>query len=596
MCGINGYNNYQEGDRTTAQKMADYFTGRGFDGNQTYSDDCIVLNHSLLATRAQVKRSLQPRFERDSPWVVAFVGQIYGTDSYDALSTQCSVDIDELYKAVNKHGWGFIDCIQGVFSIVVYNKKTLEVRLYRDHSGQRGLYYYHRNGRFIFSSELKPILIHEDTDQSVDYDAVEIASGLGYLPGNKTWFGYIKKLRPGEMIKYNLGTNALSNHPLPRQRPHYKDVDGCLEKVVKLHHLGTGSKLLNLSGGLDSSLLLYLFSKLSLPVESFSTQFDIQVDTETYNQDAYLAARLARHFGKKHTNIIISQKNYLDAFVRSYELVEEPNYNLSIPIHYITAQYQKINTGARVVFSGDGGDELFGGYPHYYANMVDSKEVGGLLQKIFGRFLDTKSTATGIDPWDPTYFYGYYKHFDSTYLANHTKSDIISNYLKTEFQSHADECPSSVLQCMQSDRLNWLAGETFIRTEKINFAHSLETRSPLSYQPLRNYLDTRLTNSDYTNGTLNKVFLRDYLMKKIPEYITLREKKTGWRAPIEPWYGKDLKGLYLDIVSTAKASGSGFINWELLTNKIETTDSWPGREAHFNVTIALLSTYFDLSL
>jgi asparagine synthase (glutamine-hydrolysing) len=138
--------------------------------------------------------------------VLLFNGQIYNTEQLKKNLSNLESDKEKLdtyilYKTIQRYGWNFITYIQGMYAIVVYNKKEKKLRAYRDESGQKNLYYYHKDGKLIFSSEIKGILVH-DIDRTEDIEAVAIACHLGYIPKEKTLFSYIKKIEPGQYIDY----------------------------------------------------------------------------------------------------------------------------------------------------------------------------------------------------------------------------------------------------------------------------------------------------------------------------------------------------------------------------------------------------------
>jgi asparagine synthetase B (glutamine-hydrolysing) len=161
------------------------------------------------------------------------------------------------------------------------------------------------------------------------------------------------------------------------------------------------------------------------------------------------------------------------------------------------------------------------------------------------------------------------------------------------FLSNPNE--KTILHMMKNDRKYWLPGENFIRSDKLYMSQSMELRSPFSYTPFRDYIDSLLTEKDYFKGDKNKIWLRNYAEGRLPDYITHRKNKTGWRAPVEYWYDKEFKKVFLDIISERIGKGS-IVNWQKVLEKIETTDKWPKKMIHLYLSLAILSNKFNLNI
>ena len=211
MCGIHGFNFR---DEQALVCMAQATSHRGPDFTGYYHDNTISLGHNLLAIRADIAQSKQP-ISSNPEWVLLFNGQIYNTAQIKKiLPTKHETYIDSdtvlLYKMIELHGWEFIRHVHGMYAIALYNTKQKRLCLYRDPSGQKGLYYYHKDDRFIFASEIKAILSHNNIDKSLDADAIALATTVGYIPGEKTLFRYIHKLHLSQMVTLDLKTAQFS--------------------------------------------------------------------------------------------------------------------------------------------------------------------------------------------------------------------------------------------------------------------------------------------------------------------------------------------------------------------------------------------------
>ncbi|MEX0909735.1 MAG: asparagine synthase (glutamine-hydrolyzing) [Candidatus Paceibacterota bacterium] len=610
MCGINGYiKNTKHDSVALLERMNKRTERRGPDYVGIFENSNVAFGHLLLSIRADASASKQPVEKDGSPWVLLFNGQIYNTQQLkrDLPSEYGTTDLDTavLYATIEKHGWRFIEKIQGMFAIALYNKNEGVIRLYRDPSGQKLLYYYLKDQNFIFSSEIKGILEDKEVDRTVDEMSVSLSVVLGFIPGTKTLFKHIKKLNASEILTYDLKTNTFERafyKSMPEPSYYGGSFDDALRLLTQEHMQSKRQVAINLSGGLDSSLLLHEISKLNYPVHSYTTSFEGAPDE--FNKDAELAGRLAKEYGVTHNDIFVTKKEYRDNFIESYQEIEEPRHNISLPAYFITAKREGINgDGNRVVISGDGGDELFGGYPHYAKNTQDIALMRKFSPFIFNLVRNIRNKTPNLDfrdPMDRWYFYKYFKYSKEAFLKKPLFDDIPA-YLGESSREFIDGYrikQDPIYETMLAARITWLAGENFIRSDKLYMGQSLEMRSPLSYHPFRLYVDDLLGSSDYINEKSNKLFLRSWMKGKLPDYITKRPEKTGWQAPLfdESWYDKEMKKLYLSIVTEAEQKGSGLVNWKDVRLRIEKTNTWPGRQVHCHVTLATLSAKFRLSL
>ena len=384
MCGITGFTFK---DQKKLELMNNALTHRGPDYAGMYVSEDISLGHLLLSIRADNTISRQPY--KDNPeWVLLFNGQIYNTDKLKSTHLQ-DIEIDParkdldtyiIYKLIEKYGWNFIDKIHGMFAIALYNTQEKKLKLYRDPSGQKGLYYYHKDDIVIFSSEIKALFTHPITREA-DYEAIEISATIGYTPGDKTIFKNIYKLQPSEVLTYHITEKKLEKTFFKSSTDNYypENLDDAFKDLIAEHLQSKQKIAINLSGGLDSSLLLHEMSQVGHTIHSYTNRFIVEGDPELskkYNADAELAAQLAQDYNAIHTEILVTKQDYFNNFIEAYKAIEEPNYNISLPTYLFTAKKEGIyKDGNRVVLSGDGGDELFGGYPHYIESAKIQKKM-----------------------------------------------------------------------------------------------------------------------------------------------------------------------------------------------------------------------------
>lgn len=583
MCGIVGI---RENNKNKVKVMLSVIDHRGPDYASTWSNEKITLGHNLLSIRSDYDRSRQP--VSDNIWHLSFNGQIYNTEEIKKLlpNTHKDEELDTklLFALIQKYNWNFIEHIQGMFAIALYNEKEDELRLYRDQTGQKNLYYTTSNP-FTFASEIDSILEVTDIKRESDTVAVQTALSIGYIPGSKTLFKDIRKLSPGQMlIKKGEGIPNSHFYKSASNEFENKTPEEVLQSTVEKHLASKRKVAINLSGGLDSSLILHEMKGLGCSLHSYTTRF-ISND-EKLNEDADLAKILSEDYQTDHHELEITSDIYKNNLIRAAEIIEEPNYNISLPTYLEVAKTEGINGDKnRVILSGDGGDEVFGGYPMYQKSLKYQK--AGPLLNPYKLFRD----KTFWNYQDPVEKWLRFKFF----FFNSVEKETVLSYLEKELPPewhNRDKDP--VRDMMLLDRYFWLSGENFIRSDKLYMSESLELRSPLSYQPLRNYFDKKLTEKEYFNGNENKHYLRKLYMNKLPDYITKRENKTGWRSPIATWWNKEYKAIFTQAFS--EAPKSDIINWQQLIEDMDKKDSWPGKKYHLYFSLAVLSKKYNLPL
>jgi asparagine synthase (glutamine-hydrolysing) len=600
MCGINGFITK---DEKKIRAMNTALLHRGPDYGNIYVDEYISLGHTLLSIRDNFDVSGQPYTKKDSPWILLFNGQIYNTDAIKkdlgAQTEKIDLDTTLLFLTIEKYGWDFIHHIHGMFAIALYHRDEKSVRLYRDPSGQKLLYYYHKDDQFIFSSEIRGILTHDTIDRTVDEEAVIIATSLGYIPGKKTLFQYIHKLNLGEVIQFDLSTKKLTSKYLKSKALEYypDNLEKAFDKLISEHLQSKQRVSVNLSGGLDSSLLVHEMSQVGYQINSYTNFFE-NCD-EQFNRDALLARRLATEYKTNHTEILITKESYYNNFIDAYRLIEEPNYNITLPAYLQTATKEGIlGDKNRVILSGDGGDEVFAGYGTY----MQSKKIDWqirLCTPFFFNIIKNRRNKTSYDFSNISERWLFFKRFSKSFLKNNSDStSLLKKYIQEtskEFLDCYGKKNDFVQQMMCLDRVLWLGGENCIRSDKLYMSQSLELRSPLSYHPWRLYIDAKLTKKDYVSKDLNKLYLRKHYAGKLPAYIVDRKDKSGWRSPVSAWYDTQYKNLFLEIISAVEKNNA-LIDWSRVKKEIEKKESWPGKHIHVYLSLAILAKEYNLAI
>ena len=599
MCGIAGAS-VSSTDNT--RRVLDSLFHRGPDRLSYYEDDDLTLLHSLLSTRGQAADADQPVHTTCERWVFVYNGEIYNTKYLLKILNRKNLkdksDTLLLSLIIQKFGLKFVEHIDGMFAIGLFDKKNKKLYLYRDQSGQKNIYFRFKNGDLFFASELQALLqFAPNASNHANGAALRLSAHLGYWSGRKTLISGVDRLLPGQILEYSLRTKSFKFYFFyGRQKEFSEQKENCFENLISNVFDANCKVALNLSGGMDSSIILHELSKSYSSINTYTTLYsDCENDA---NSEAILARKLAENYGSNHTEYEISQRKYIDGFEDAYRSLDEPNYNVSIPIYHQLAKYQGLyGQKERVLFSGDGGDEVFCGYPHYKKSQTIDNYSKYLTSKLFSKLFALKSKGRkSIDFNDPIERWLFFKFWENSFLMDPVSREEMARELKSEFNHVYQEFKknkSTSHSTMQLDRQFWLAGENFTRVDKIYMGQSIEVRLPFATPEFVSLLDYKIRKSGSLTKHFGKALIRQRYKNKLPDYITNRMAKVGWRGPMDQWFSTKMKELFLDITPT---KNSEIVRWEAVRKHISEADKWPGKQIHWYLSSAILSKKFNLEI
>ncbi len=571
MCGINGFT-FQNPD--LLRKMHGTTRHRGPDDEGFLDTPEISLAHNRLSIIDLSEAGRQPMCTPDGRYTIVFNGEIFNyrelRSELKALgeSFKTETDTEVLLQAYAKWGRGALRKLNGIFAFAIWDRDTEELVLVRDAIGVKPLYYYFDGKRLIFSSEIKAIL-QAGMKRELDIESMNAYFRLLYVPGPRTMFKEITKLMPGTMATYQPGEMNIEQWWTLREgdpiRSYDEAVHGVRERTlasVKRQLISDRPLGVFLSGGIDSSSILGMMRELGVKdIKTFTIGYETSVDPEKYNADAKLAERTATYFGTDHHQFTLSAQDYIhtmDAIVRH---MDEPIANHIQPSTYLIAKYAK--PSITVALGGDGGDELFGGYPRYwYARTLE--RVAWLSP--IARFLQSHR-LTDL----PTYRPLFEKLTAKSGLERHLafiaqKEAMVGRFLQKgvndagavqrALQSHFSAAwTDSVNELMAADLETWIPDESLMRTDKLTMAHALEERVPLLDIDLVEYAFR--VPSEYKLGSKQqgkRVFI-DAMRPYLPPHI-LNEEKRAWMSPAAKWIRGPLRPWAEEILSPSYCEGT----------------------------------------
>lgn len=581
MCGICGYIDYRgsiEGRRSTLQAMNDLLDHRGPDEQGLHLEGGIGLGHRRLSI-IDLSSGQQPMGSLDgSQWLV-FNGEIYNfRELRNELTAKGFVfrtksDTEVILQGYAAWGDDVVKRLDGMFVFALWDARRKRMLAARDRLGKKPLYYYAGPDRFLFASELKSILAEKEVPREVDPAAVDRYFTYGYIPAPLTIFKGIAKLRPGHILVWEDGKTDIKPYwdvrYNPRQRDETQAVDeleGLLQDAVRKRLISDVPLGAFLSGGLDSSTVVALMSRISGPgSKTFTIGFEQQEFSEV--DDARLISKVC---GTEHHEQTVKADalSVLPGLV--WHLDEPFSDSSSVPTFYVS---QMARRNVTVVLSGDGGDELFAGYNNY-AKSMGLGRWQSIPRPIRKHLMGAAGKALPISA--PGKFWlleqSRLEEIGESSLVEifpPVKDGLFSRDYRRQLQGV--ETPEAALAYWEQaaslpklsrmqylDTKVYLAEDILMKVDKMSMANSLETRAPL--------LDTKVV--EFAATLTPDLLMRDgkgkYLLRKVAERIlpasVLNKKKQGFAIPRSQWFRKELRDFAWETLGSPGFAARGYFH------------------------------------
>lgn len=562
MCGINGFN---FADDQLINKMNKNTKHRGPDDSGVFMSKQWSLGHNRLSIIDLSKAGHQPMISEDRGLAIIFNGEIYNfleikkellAKGYKFKSRTDTEVVLYAYKE-----WGK-DCLQkfnGMFAFAILNINTEEIFLARDRIGIKPLYYYAKNGKFIFSSEVKAILCHS-VNCRLNTEALNIYFRLLYVPSPLTMWQNIYKLEPGHFACVKNGRIKISRYWHLADKPLINDKNYIESEISRLLYDSVKKRLMSdrpvgvfLSGGIDSTIITGIMSSISDKVNTFSVGFTQTEEQDKYNNDFLTARKTAKYFKTNHHECILSAEDIRKNLEETIYYMDEPVSNHIQTVNLLLSCFAAWHV--KVVLGGDGGDELFGGYERYYYNLLIDRmqKIPRVLRqniftKLFFNALNKKSAYEKINcPAGVARYLTFFAQKEkqiTSFLSpefNHPK--FLPDWLRKKCFQQVDEKQFS-RQFMQVDLQTWLPDESLLRSDKMSMAAGLEQRVPfLDHRlveladriPLKYKIGKKGLCLGYVGHNYKgKDILRSAMKEYLPDFV-LDQPKWGWFSPAAKW-------------------------------------------------------------
>lgn len=608
MCGVTGFIRSTGFEIIEAEsklrRMSASLVHRGPDDEGLWLDETagVALAHRRLAIVDLTPAGHQPMHSASERYVLVFNGEIYNhralrrelEGSGVAPAWRGHSDTETLLACFD--AWGIrrtLESCVGMFAIALWDRRERKLSLARDRMGEKPLYYGWRQGYFLFGSELKSLTAHDSSTWELDRAAVGAFLRLGYVPAPHSIWRGIKKLPPGTWftLSSSNGEESLEQYwslkdvaETASREPLLEGDEGARVAVEKVLLEAVGSQMVAdvplgalLSGGVDSSAIVALMqAQSSRPVRTFSIGF-----REAEFDESAHAAAVARHLGTEHTELFMVARDVLDAVPRMPSMYDEPFADSSqLPTSLVMALARQQVT---VALSGDGGDELFGGYNRYlmgpklwrslrnvpvgarqalarllvtvspafwdglarpFSKLTGQSHVGNKLQKLGQRISNVRNV-------------------DDLYLAlvaegSHLDSILSEPQAAPSLLDQRERWPQleePVSRMMALDASTYLPDDILVKVDRAAMAVSLETRAPfLDHRVVE--LAWRLPLEQKLRAGQGKFALRSVLYRYVPPEL-IERPKVGFGVPLDRWLRSELREWAETLLSESALSSRG---------------------------------------
>ncbi|MHC4277296.1 MAG: asparagine synthase (glutamine-hydrolyzing) [Planctomycetota bacterium] len=576
MCGICGVLNLSKSLRVedaSLKAMADLLINRGPDDFGAFVDGNFGFAMRRLSI-IDIEGGHQPICNEDgSLWVVQN-GEIYNFVDWRPLLEgkghrfKTRSDTEVLLHLYEEYGEDCVNKLEGMFAFAIWDKNKRKLFVGRDRFGKKPFYYAIFNNKFVFASEIKSILTHLDYQKNIDVKSLHKYLTFGYIPAPNTIFESIKKLPASHIL-------TVTEQGDLRIRQYWNfsfvpkitcDEDEILNETEALLKMAVRRRLISdvavgvfLSGGIDSSLIAALVAKEVSPseVKTFSIGFEEQGFDESKHAEA-----VASYLGTNHRTHVFLQKECIAVIPEITLYLDEPMADPSIVPTYLLSKFTRQEV--KVALSGDGGDELFAGYPKYYAHKIaaiyDSFPLplkGYVLSKIRGLILNSKEDVISKRAEQFILGLSYPPSIRNQMWIAPFMPEESSALLVGGGENNEDELFEETRSYLEGfngnnvlDKMLYLDSRlTFqdmylTKVDRASMSCSLEVRSPFLDTNLVEGV-TRIPASFKLRNTQTKVLLKLLARKYLPKE-TIHRKKMGFGMPINKWFMEDLKPFILE--------------------------------------------------
>jgi len=603
-------------DQTIIKKMNEQIIHRGPDDDGFYQNKSVTLAARRLSI-IDLNTGHQPLASANGNSWIAYNGEVYNyldlrtQQMADGIHFKTQTDTEVIVNLFEQKGNQFASELRGMFAVAIHDQHHDRLILARDPIGIKPLYYLHQpeNNCLIFGSEIKSILQFPGVSREIDPTALDFFLSLEYIPAPLSIFRSIRKLPPGHTLTFSQkeGLSIAPYWSLKQSKaPEYSDIKDLSRQLRELISEAVNIRLISdvplgafLSGGIDSSCIVSQMAKLTdQAVKTYSIGFK----EGTYNELAYAQCVADRFKTEHHTKILAPDILQLTEFLADF--LDEPLGDFSNFPTYLVCQTAR--QGVTVSLSGDGGDEIFGGYDHYQAQRIAQTlnlPLWRCILPAIDRLLPPQEQKQGLINRIKRFSEGFNyppedRHFRWMQFINKEQKKALYNpsFLRDEFLSPLNkrepfeqhfrdsEQFEGLSRDMYLDLKTYLPDNILVKVDRMSMATSLEARVPLLDKKLVEFafsLPTKLK----IRGKQGKWILKESMRDILPDEIIMRRKK-GFSIPIKNWLRQELNPLVTSHLNPKAIGRFGFFQPQAVTSWVE--EHMEGKRDHAHRLWALI--------
>ena len=603
MCGINGIiakTNRKEDEITSIlNNMNNLIIHRGPDEDGLFAEENDQFTVGMGMRRLSIidlSSGKQPIFSDDKQIVIVFNGEIYNYKiirarlEAEGVNFNTSSDTEVILKAYEKYGVESFQWLDGMYGFSIYDKNINKLFIARDFFGEKPLYYTHTGKEFIWASELKSIIKTIDFTPNISKKGLNLYFRLTYIPAPHTIYEGIHKLQANHYIEYDLASHNTTIHKInaePAPKPTNISFDDAKAKTKDLVYKSVESRSIAdvglgtfLSGGVDSSIIsLCLAQSTDRKIDTFSIGFKKASYDETDKSRV-----VADMVNGNHHEFIIDEDDLKNNIHEILVNFDEPfSDTAALPTHLLS---EKTREHVTVALTGDGGDEVFGGYNKYYVGKMNKRYTGiipkGLHKGIAGlsnKYLinkdDTRGKKFQINKLLNAIDYDGDFYWDIISLANTSSQleEIMSPdfYDSNIFQEYKDVLGNKKIETVNDfrsvDKILSLEGGMLAKVDRTSMMTSLECRAPFLNKELWEFTNT-LPQDYLMKGWSKKHILKEAFKDQFPDEF-LEKSKRGFGSPTGDWLRQSLRKEMESYIEPELLKSQGIFNVEVITKLVQ---------------------------
>ncbi len=553
MCGIAGVMNFsgEPVNEFLLKAMGDALAHRGPDGDGFFIRQHVGLAHRRLSI-IDLKTGQQPMYDDDGKSCIVYNGETYNFGEVReeliklGWNFRTQSDTEVILKAYLQWGASCLDRFRGMFALAIWDERTKSLFLARDRVGIKPIYYYADQNKFLFGSEIKAILQDKSIDRTIDYSAMREYLQYGYVPSPSSIYNRIKKLPPAHWLhitfdgdKHNMKNKCYWDI----QFGQYTDgahndtvwidkIESVVSDSVRMHMISDVPVGSFLSGGIDSTIVSHFMAKHVGAINTFT----ISMNESKFDESAY-ARQVSAIIQSRHVEKSVQATDLNTILSNLVYAYDEPFADSSAVPTYQIAKI--IRSHVTVALSGDGGDEVFGGYKRYeqllewsQSNSWLNKDWLSKIATFWPQSILGKNYLRFHSQSDMTRYYGMINIFHSAQIADMMKFPV--EHRERLFDSYMNSSDALLNKMQNIDMHTYLPENGLTKVDRASMAHSIEVRVPLLDHKVIE-LAAQMPVSMRMRKSEKKYVLKKILEPQFPKELIYRNKR-GFSLPMRDWF------------------------------------------------------------